>query len=175
MYLDILNIIEEELVLTQQAGLPDIVPTLTTTNRIFIAGAGRSKLVASMFAMRLMHCGYAVHIVGDVTTPRIIKDDVFLVVSSSGSTSQLIDFVVKAKTAGSKTILITSREKSILKSLCDITLLIGREPREVNNILPLGGRFELSALIYLESLIIEIMKNNNLSDEILHRLHANLE
>ena len=175
MYLDVLNIIKEELCSTYEAGVPDIYKTLRTANRIFIAGAGRSKLVASMFAMRLMHCGYNVHMVGDVTTPRIHKEDVFLVVSSSGTTSQLIDFVVKAKSAGAVTILITSRAKSTLKSFCDIAVLIGKESRKVNNVLPLGGRFELSALVFLESLIIEIMKDNNLTNEDLQNLHANLE
>ena len=175
MYLEVLDVIKEELSWTRETSASDILPVLYTSDRIFIAGAGRSKLIASMFAMRLMHCGYNVHIVGDVTTPRILKDDVFLVVSSSGSTSQLIDFVVKAKSAGATTILFTSRLKSTLKSLCDTTIQIGREPREVCNILPLGGRFELSTLIFLECLIIQIMKDKNLIDENLHRLHANLE
>lgn len=175
MYLEILDVIKEELSWTRETSVSDILPVLYTSERIFIAGAGRSKLIASMFAMRLMHCGYKVHMVGDVTTPRINKDDVFLVVSSSGNTSQLIDFAVKAKGAGAKTILLTSNVKSTLKSLCDITVQIGREVKQVNNVLPLGGRFEISALIYLESLIIEIMKDNDLTDELLQKMHANLE
>lgn len=175
MYLEVLDIIKEELSWTRETSASDILPVLYTSDRIFITGAGRSKLIASMFAMRLMHCGYNVHMVGDVTTPRITKDDVLLVVSSSGNTSQLIDFAVKAKGVGAKTMLLTSNVKSTLKSLCDITIQIGCELKQVNNILPLGGRFELSALVFLDSLIIEIMKDNNLTNEDLQNLHANLE
>ena len=175
MYLEVLDIIKEELDSTYKSDLPDILPSLYTAERIFIAGAGRSKLVASMFAMRLMHCGYNVHMVGDVTTPNITKNDVFLIVSSSGKTTQLIDFVTKAKTVLAKTVLITSNSKSTLKSLCDISVQIGQDVKSVNNILPLGGRFELSALVFLESLIIQIMQENDLIDEDLAEVHANLE
>jgi D-arabinose 5-phosphate isomerase GutQ len=36
---------------------------LDDANRIFIAGAGRSKLVGNFFAMRLVHGGYTVRCV----------------------------------------------------------------------------------------------------------------
>ena len=39
--------------------------------RIFVAGRGRAGLQMQAFAMRLMHLGLAVHVVGDVTTPGI--------------------------------------------------------------------------------------------------------
>ena len=42
---------------------------IDNANRIFITGAGRSGLVARFFAMRLMHCGYRVYMVGEIVTP----------------------------------------------------------------------------------------------------------
>ena len=39
--------------------------------RIFISGAGRSRLVGSFLGMRLMHCGYDVAMVGEIVTPSI--------------------------------------------------------------------------------------------------------
>lgn len=176
MYLDILNIIEEEL------GSKDYIPEITNlinsiaeSGKVFIAGAGRSKMVASMFAMRLMHCSYNVHIIGDSTTPSISKFDLFLIVSNSGETSQLVDFAKRAKGFGAKIILVTSNKESTIGSLADHVIQIGSTPRNIENVLPLGGRFELSTLIFLESIIIEIMKDNDFIDEDLQALHANLE
>jgi len=39
---------------------------LDSARRIFIAGAGRSKLVGNFFAMRLVHGGYDVSVVGEI-------------------------------------------------------------------------------------------------------------
>lgn len=39
--------------------------------RIFILGAGRSGLMAKGFAMRLMHIGYTVFVIGETITPAI--------------------------------------------------------------------------------------------------------
>lgn len=176
MYLDILNIIEEELGSKDyNSDISNLIKSIYQTGKVFIAGAGRSKMVASMFAMRLMHCGYGVHIIGDATTPSISKFDLFLIVSNSGETSQLVDFAKRAKGFGAKIILVTSNKESTIGSLSDHVIQIGCSPRNIENVLPLGGRFELSTLIFLESVIIEIMKDNDLIDEDLAAVHANLE
>ena len=44
---------------------------------IFVAGAGRSKLVSSFLAMRLVHCGYNVSMVGEmIRITNVIGKDV---------------------------------------------------------------------------------------------------
>jgi D-arabinose 5-phosphate isomerase GutQ len=48
---------------------------LDKANRIFLAGAGRSKLVGNFFAMRLVHSGYDVSVVGEIVTPSIKQGD----------------------------------------------------------------------------------------------------
>ena len=52
--------------------LAHLATHLTTVNRVFVAGAGRSGLVLRMAAMRLMHLGLTVHIAGDTTTPAVV-------------------------------------------------------------------------------------------------------
>jgi D-arabinose 5-phosphate isomerase GutQ len=42
-----------------------------SAKRIFISGAGRSKLVGNFLGMRLMHSGYDVSMVGEIVTPSI--------------------------------------------------------------------------------------------------------
>lgn len=175
MYLEVLDTIKQELASTRGIDIPNIIPALYNAERVFVAGAGRSKLVASMFAMRLMHCGCIVHIIGDVTTPSLNSADAFFVVSSSGETTQLISFAKKAKSIGAKVVVVTSNKNSTLGTLSDIAVQIGNPDIKMDNPLPLGSKFELSTLVYLESLIIQIMKNNDLTDEHLQYLHANVE
>ena len=58
-------------------------------NQVFVAGKGRSGFVANSFAMRLNQLGKYAHVVGESTTPSITKDDLFVVISGSGSTEHL--------------------------------------------------------------------------------------
>jgi 6-phospho-3-hexuloisomerase len=53
----------------------------------FVAGAGRSGLVAKAFCMRLMHLGLPAHPVGETATPALRRSDVLVVASGSGETT----------------------------------------------------------------------------------------
>ena len=55
--------------------------SIWTKRRIFFWARGRSFLILRGFAMRLMHMGYQIHIVGEVDCPSIEKDDVLVVAS----------------------------------------------------------------------------------------------
>ena len=48
---------------------------LDQAKRIFVSGAGRSGLIGRFFAMRLMHSGYDVSVVGEIVTPSIKSGD----------------------------------------------------------------------------------------------------
>src|SRR5665811_559677 len=66
---------------------------LDSAKRIFIAGAGRSRLVGNFFAMRLVHGGYDVSVVGEIVTPSIKAGDLLIIISGSGETEQLISLI----------------------------------------------------------------------------------
>ena len=70
---------------------------LDGARRIFVAGAGRSKLVGNFFAMRLVHAGYDVSVVGEIVTPSIKNGDLLIIISGSGETEQLIAFTKSAQ------------------------------------------------------------------------------
>ena len=82
---------------------------LDNAKRIFIAGAGRSKLVGNFFAMRLVHGGYDVSVVGEIVTPSIKNGDLLIIISGSGETEQLIAFTKNAKKVGAKIVLISAK------------------------------------------------------------------
>ncbi len=76
-------------------------------HKIFLAGAGRSGLVASLFANRLVHLGFRVNRVDEITAGPISKDDLLIVISGSGKTTSLLAMVENAKFAGAHLLLIT--------------------------------------------------------------------
>ncbi|HZU00229.1 MAG TPA: hypothetical protein VFA10_11235, partial [Ktedonobacteraceae bacterium] len=59
---------------------------LLAAPRVFVTGEGRSGLMAKAFAMRLMHLGLTVYVVGETTTPALKGSDSLVAVSGSGTT-----------------------------------------------------------------------------------------
>ncbi|WP_419592850.1 6-phospho-3-hexuloisomerase [Thiolapillus sp.] len=149
---------------------------LDEARRIFISGAGRSKLVGNFFAMRLMHGGYDVSVVGEITTPSIQKGDLLIIISGSGETEQLIAFTKRARDIGAKIVLISAKSDSTIGDLADAVFQIGiSELYGKVKGMPMGTVFELSTLCFLEALISHIIWEKGIPEEEMKTRHANLE
>lgn len=151
---------------------------IDSAKRIFIAGAGRSGLVARFFVMRLMHCSYQVYMVGEIVTPSLKKGDLLIVISGSGGTETLMPLAKKAKTLGALVVLISMKSKSTIGDVADMVLPIGNlnsSSFDVTDGMPMGTVFELSTLVFLESIVAEIVKQKGLNDDSMRALHSNLE
>ena len=155
---------------------------LSVANNIFVAGAGRSALAVRGFAMRLMHLGKKVHMVGDVTTPSISRGDLLVMGSGSGSTGSLQVMAEKAKEIGAKIILITILPDSPIGQLADCVIRIpapSAKARDasgiVDSIQPMGSLFEQSLFIIGDLLIVMLMQKENMSSDEMFKRHANLE
>ncbi len=149
---------------------------LDKAKRIFISGAGRSKLVGNFFAMRLVHSGYDVSVVGEIVTPSIKEGDLLIIISGSGETEQLIAFTKSAKKVGADIMLISSKAESTIGDLADGVFQIGSAEQygKVHG-MPMGTVFELSTLIFLESTVSHIIHEKGIPEEIMRERHANLE
>lgn len=149
---------------------------LDEAKRIFVSGAGRSRLVGSFFAMRLMHAGYDVSLVGEIVTPSIKAGDLLIVISGSGETEQLVAFTKKAKEIGAKIILVSAKDDSTIGDLADSIFQIGRAEQygKVKG-MPMGTVFELSTLFFLESTVSHIIHDKGIPEEEMRYRHANLE
>ncbi|MEE9302781.1 MAG: 6-phospho-3-hexuloisomerase [Thiotrichaceae bacterium] len=149
---------------------------LDKARRIFISGAGRSKLVGNFFAMRLVHSGYDVSVVGEVVTPSIQAGDLLIIISGSGETEQLVAFTNSAKKIGADIMLISSKGNSTIGDLADGVFQIGSEELygKVEG-MPMGTVFELSTLVFLESTISHIIHDKGIAEEKMRERHANLE
>ncbi|WP_174612897.1 6-phospho-3-hexuloisomerase [Virgibacillus ihumii] len=155
---------------------------LQEAKRIFIAGTGRSGAVGKMFAIRLMHMGFPVYVVGESITPSIAPDDVLLVISGSGSTTTLKQYATKAKEIDARVVLLTTNEDSSIGKLSDRFLRIPaatkkRLDSEPETIQPLGSQFDQSAHLLLDAIAVYLLQQlpeHNDSSELVQK-HANLE
>jgi 3-hexulose-6-phosphate synthase/6-phospho-3-hexuloisomerase len=149
---------------------------LDKAKRIFISGAGRSGLVCRFFAMRLMHSGYNVSVVGEIVTPSIKRGDLLIVISGSGETEQLIAFTKKAREVGAEIVLITAKSSSTIGDMADAVLQIGKSDQygKVAG-MPMGTVFELSTLSFLEALVSHLIHEKGIEEEVMRSRHANLE
>ena len=172
----VLDKISDVLDTTDETYADRLTKSLDDANRIFIAGAGRSKLVGNFLAMRLMHAGYEVNVVGEIVTPAIKEGDLLVVISGSGETEQLIAFTKRARSFGASIILLTGKPNSTISELADEVFQIGvPEVYETVVGMPMGTVFELSTLCFLESLISHIIWEKGVPEEVMKTRHANLE
>lgn len=150
----IMNEIESSIQTVDEDALRKVFTTIHGGNRIFFHANGRSMLTIKYFAQRLMHQGYRVFIVGDVATPAIRPDDVFVVVSADGEEENLVTATKKVKEIGNiPVILVTAAKKSALKELADVTVEIGVPvpgSAEDTSIQPIGSQFDQGVLYIMD-------------------------
>jgi 6-phospho-3-hexuloisomerase len=161
---------------------PELVSAIAKAARVFVAGAGRSGLMMRSFAMRLMQIGVEAYVVGETTTPDIQKADLLIIGSGSGATGGPVSYAHIAKHAGIRVVAITSARESPLMELADITVRLPAPTPKVHeakgpppSVQPLGSLYEQTLLIYLDALIILLMKEMNVAVETLLRRHTTLE
>jgi 6-phospho-3-hexuloisomerase len=166
-----------------------LTAALANKRKILVVGAGRSGLVAKAFAMRLMHLGFDVYVVGETITPSIGEGDVLIAVSGSGSTQVVISVASAAKRVKASVVAITSFEDSPLAKISDHVVKIpGRTKiaaetdyfaRQVlgiyEPIAPLGTLFEDAALLFFDGVIVALMNILGLEEKDLKEKHANIE
>lgn len=159
--------------------------------RIFVVGVGRSGFVGRAFAVRLMNLGFDVYFLGETITPAATKEDLIIVISGSGTTKLAITASSTAREIGAKVIAITSYPESQLGRTADHIVFVGGRtkigwPRkkdylarqilgERETLSPLGSIFENNAMIFLDSLIVELMHRLGKTEEEMRKLHATIE
>ena len=157
-----------------RAEMARLVDVMRGAKRIFVAGIGRSGLMARALAMRLMHLEFDVHVVGETTTPSIGKGDLLVCCSRYGKSRTLHTYVEKAHESGATAVLVTMTAKSPLAKRVDDVFVIpvaaGGKSRQ-----PLGTIFEQSLLLYCDALVMLAMKRLGISEEEMARRHTQLE
>ncbi len=156
---------------------------------VLVVGAGRSGLVARAFAMRLMHLGFRTHVLGETITPAVGTHDLIVALSGSGTTGIVVEAAKAGKKVGAKVVALTSHPDSLLAKEADHVVKIpGRATtggetdyfsRQILGIheplAPLGTLFEIASMIFLDSVVVELMRRMGKSEGEMKSRHATLE
>jgi 6-phospho-3-hexuloisomerase len=186
----ILDNIESAQDFLDEKAIDEFENIIINANNVFVTGAGRSGLAAKAFAMRLMHLGLRVYVVGETISPAINADDCIVAISGSGETNTIVSAVKISKNRGAKVLALTSYPESTLGQLADSFILVkGRTKKEVDDenymkrqihgnytsLTPLGTAFELTTLVFLDAIVSELMEKMHQTESDLKARHTVLE
>jgi 6-phospho-3-hexuloisomerase len=178
-----------------QEDVARFLDTILAADRIYVAGAGRSGLVARAFAQRLMHLGFESYVIGETITPAFRPGDVLVAFSGSGETRSVVDACETARDIGGTICLITSTPDSRIGQMADCIIEIGNshltdtdipsdfEIRQITgqyrsvspSFAPLGTLFETGALVFSDAVISALMEVKHCTIEELQDRLANVQ
>ncbi len=157
-----------------------LADAMLKASRVFVTGEGRSGLMAKAFAMRLMHLGMTVYVIGETTTPALKESDTLVAASGSGTTSETVHIAQQAKELDCMLFVVTTDPESKLAQLAAHTLAIPaatkwRRAGEVASQQPLGSLFDQCCHIALDAVCLVIANRKHISNETARERHTNVE
>ena len=175
-------ILNENLKLAKKVDMENLIPFINyiqQSKRIFIISAGRSGFAMRSAAMRLMHLGLQVCVVGDTTTPAIGKDDLLIAASGSGTTSGIVRAAEKARAVGANLVALTADPDAALAKLADHVVHIPAAGKEEHGSGKseqyAGSLFEQFLLLLMDAVFQSLWKLDGTPADELYKRHANLE
>jgi len=152
---------------------------ITGAERVFVLGAGRSGIALTMTAMRLMHLGLAVHVVGEATTPAIREGDLLLVASGSGTTAGILRAAETAHSLGAAIVALTTDARSPLAELATVTIAVPAAKKldrdGTASAQYAGSLFEQAVVTIGDALFHDLWQASGRSADDLWPSHSNLE
>ncbi|WAH42913.1 6-phospho-3-hexuloisomerase [Alicyclobacillus fastidiosus] len=176
----ILQELERVVNLIEDDKAEQFVEHILRAKKVFVAGAGRSGLMARAFAMRMMQMGFDSYVVGETVTPNLEKDDVLILGTGSGETKSLVIMAEKAKSLDASIAVATIFPESTIGQLADVSIKLPAQPKTgegsgYTSIQPMGALFEQSLLVFYDAVILRLMENQGLDSDTMFSRHANLE
>lgn len=148
---------------------------IETSGKIIITGIGKSGIIGQKFAATLsslgkscffVHAAEAVH--GDLGM--ISKEDMVIMISNSGETSEVVNLHRYIKLIGAKTIAVTSRNESTLAQKCDLSINYDyTKEADRNNLAPTISTTVL--LVLLDLIAINVSNKLNFTKNDFHKFH----
>jgi 6-phospho-3-hexuloisomerase len=197
LMLQMASSIEEVARSIDQESAGQFLDEILEANRIYVAGAGRSGLVARAFAQRLMHLGFESYVIGETITPAFGPGDLLVAFSGSGETRSVVDACETARDIGGTISLVTSTPDSPIGRMADCIVVIGSNNRlkDTDNIpqdfeirqltgqyrsvspsfAPLGTLFETAALVFSDAIISALMEVKHCTIEEIKGRLANVQ
>jgi 6-phospho-3-hexuloisomerase len=160
---DVMSKIDEE-------SFKRVASAILKDKRIFVDGEGRSGLMAKGFAMRLMHLGYEVFVVGETITPAMNENDLFIAVSGSGKSANVVADTKKAKKTGCQIVAFTSNPDSVLALEADMIVKVpgtvkGDQGESRKSIQLLSTLFDQSVHLVLDGICLYLSQRDQISND----------
>ena len=131
---------------------------------------------------------YKILLLGTGRSPALAPEDLVLAISGSGTTTTVVAQAEVSKAVGSKVVAVTSYQDSQLANIADEVIVVkGRtkidqdfdyEKRQITgeyDNAPLGTMFEISVMVFLDSVIAYLMHKLGVTEIDLRKRHANAE
>lgn len=157
-----------------------VADRLAAAGRIFVTGEGRSGFMARAFAMRLMHLGLTVHVIGETTTPSVGAGDTVVAVSGSGTTAASVRVAEQSRQVGAELLTVTTEPDSPLGLLAAQLLVIPaatkyRRDGEAPTIQPLSSLFDQVTHLALDAICLDLAQRRDIDNATAKAAHANTE
>lgn len=147
--------------------------------RIFMLGKGRSGMVMSMFAMRLMHLGLDVHVVGEATAPALRPGDLLVIGSGSGDTGGCVLAANQARSLGVAIALLGAVPGSAIGTISDFLVILPCHAKDQaagsGSPLLAGTLFEQALLVFSDCVCATLAVEMGRDPSSIMDLHTNIE
>ncbi|MGT2950717.1 6-phospho 3-hexuloisomerase [Streptococcus cuniculi] len=157
----------------------NFVSEILAAKHIFLAGAGRSGLAVRAFGNRLLHLGFKVSIVGEISSPHSQQGDLVIICSGSGETGSLVSLAQKASKSGVKIALVSMRDESTIGKLASANLTLKGQVKGENEekefTQPMGAAFEQLAFLAFDGMVLELMDRKHETSDSMFARHADFE
>ncbi|MDR1819773.1 MAG: SIS domain-containing protein [Methanobrevibacter sp.] len=164
----------------------ELIEIILSSDRIFLSGSGRLKLICSAFCMRLVHLNLESYMLNEYTSPLINEKDCLIVVSKSGETVVDLVNVENANAMGCKTSLLTFNPNSKIAKVSSTVLNLKKidDSNNLSYIYKNSNQLEITSedtlfetliSIILDGIIAEIMIKICKHEIDLKNRHFNLE
>ena len=176
----ILSELDNTLKTSDFTDLDNFIIKITSASNIVVFGAGRVGLMMQTFAMRLNHLGLDSYFLGEVNLPATGLGDLLIIGSGSGNTKSVVTIAEIAQNKGLDVISVTSNINSSIAGLSSSLIILNCQTKETisaprYSIQPMTTLFEQSILIFLDALVLELMKKLNIDNESMSRRHNVIE
>ena len=157
-----------------------LIEVLAKVKRVVLYGVGREGLMMKALAMRLFHLGLDAHVVGDMTTPPVGRDDVLLVSAGPGYFSTVAALMGVARSAGAKTICFTAQPGGNVPQSADLVVVLpaqtmADDTAKPTSFLPMGSLYEGVQYLFFEYLVLLLRDHMGVMPEQMRHQHTNLE
>lgn len=175
-------ILKEQIILSEKIDYTQVaafIPYIYSADRLFLTAAGRSGLALKAAAMRLMHFGLKVFVVGEITTPAIGPGDLLIVASGSGTTVSILTTAEKGIKAGATVLAFSTTLDAPLAKLASHTIILPAAQKEDHgksiSVQYAGSLFEQGLWLLTDAIFQTMWEEKPVPAEELWKRHANLE